>query len=93
MQQSDCHVHLYFGVWLVVMENEVIKRELVNVSHLSPDFQTRERSGDTCQLGRMIGNVHSYKITSECVHKMGGIDGEFLCTLYMYQYCTHTAGI
>ena len=31
----DCHVHLYFGVWPVIMENDVIKCELVNSRHLS----------------------------------------------------------
>ena len=34
----DCHVHGNFGVWLVVMENEVLKLEIVDVGDLPLDL-------------------------------------------------------
>ena len=34
----DCHVHGDFGVWLVVMEIEVLKLEIVDVGDLSFDL-------------------------------------------------------
>ena len=49
--ESDCHVHLYPGVWVVVMENEIFKLELVNVSHLSLQFQTWEWPRSPLELG------------------------------------------
>ena len=55
--ESDCHVHLYPGVWVVVMENEIFKLELVNVSHLSLQFQTWERPRSTLELGDRNGGM------------------------------------
>ena len=55
--ESDCHVHLYPGVWVVVMENEIFKLELVNVCHLSLQFQTWEWPRSTLELGDRNGGM------------------------------------
>ena len=55
--ESDCHVHLYPGVWVVVMENEIFKLELVNVSDLSLQFQTWEWPRSTLELGDRNGGM------------------------------------
>lgn len=46
----NCHVHLNFWVWLVVMENDVINLECVNFSNLSSYFKFWEWSWDTLKL-------------------------------------------
>ena len=56
---SDSHVHVYLGVRMVVMENDVIVNKLVDVivnklvdvGDLSPQFQSREWSRAPLQLG------------------------------------------
>ena len=47
------------------MENDVIKCELVNIRHLSPHLQTRERSRDTSQLSRMEHD-HVVHVSIQC---------------------------
>ena len=49
---SDGHVHLYFGVWLVVVNDKIFKLEVIDVSDLSPDLQLGEGTGGTLQLWR-----------------------------------------
>ena len=55
----DSHVHLYFGVWLVVVNDKIFKLEVIDVSHLSPDLQLGEGTGGTLQLS---GRVTHYTL-------------------------------
>ena len=54
----DCHVHLYLGVWFVVMETKVLQLEVLNVGHWSGDLQLREGAGPPSQLDKRIKRVH-----------------------------------
>ena len=45
------------GVWVVVMENEIFKLELANVSHLSLQFQTWEWPRSPLELGDRNGGT------------------------------------
>ena len=58
----DCHVHLYLGVWLVVMETKVLQLEVLNVGHWSGDLQSRERAGPTSQLDKRLNHVSMHDI-------------------------------
>ena len=51
----DSHVHVYLGVGMVVMENDVIVNKLVDVGDLSSQFQSREWSRAPLQLGTRMG--------------------------------------
>ena len=53
----DCHVHLYLGVWFVVMETKVLQLKVLNVGHWSGDLQSREGAGPTSRLDKRTNHV------------------------------------
>ena len=60
----DCHVHLYLGVWLVVMETKVLQLEVLNVGHWSGDLQSREGAGPPSQLDKRINHAYMMSLQS-----------------------------
>ncbi len=51
---------MYFRVWLIVMETKVLECEILYVSHLSLDLQTRKGAGLSLQLERERRTLSHY---------------------------------
>ena len=51
---SHSHIHLYFGVGIVVMNDEILELEAIDVSDSSPNLQSGKWSRCSLELKKVI---------------------------------------